>query len=247
MLLTRTASFAQLARDLATQPTLAATLQAIVEHAAATIEGADDAAITVKRGVQRYQTVASTGELPLLVDAIQYRTGEGPCLQALEEHHVLQCEDLGNDARWPTFGPAARATTGAVSMMSHRLFLEDSDTIGALNLYSRKPAAFAELELTALDDLATHCAIALATAAEREQNQHLRAALETNRDIGVAVGILMASKLVTKQQAFDALRITSQHTHRKLHLVALDVIETGELPRFLPLPRQTPPANHNLS
>jgi AmiR/NasT family two-component response regulator len=70
--------------------------------------------------------------------------------------------------------------------------------------------------------------------------------LETNRDIGVAIGILMASKLVTKQQAFDALRITSQHTHRKLHLVALDVIETGELPRFVPLPRSEPQAT-NLS
>jgi hypothetical protein len=40
---------------------------------------------------------------------------------------------------------------------------------------------------------------------------------------------------VTKQQAFDALRITSQHTHRKLHQVALEVIEAGELPRFVPL------------
>jgi GAF domain-containing protein len=237
MPITRTESFAKLARELATKPTLAATLQAIVEHAAATIPGAEDAAITVKRGVQRYQTVASTGDLPLEVDAIQYRTGEGPCLQALEEHHVFRSDDLGSDARWPTFGPEASAKTEAVSMMSHRLFLEDSDAIGALNLYSRQWGAFADLEMTALDDLATHSAVALATAAEREQNQHLRAALETNRDIGVAVGILMATKLVTKQQAFDALRITSQHTHRKLHLVALEVIETGELPRFVPLSR----------
>ncbi|MDQ1739292.1 MAG: hypothetical protein QOE53_944 [Pseudonocardiales bacterium] len=246
MPITRTASFAKLARELAIKPTLAATLQAIVEHAAATIPGAEDAAITVKRGAQRYQTVASTGELPLRVDAIQYRTGEGPCLQALEQHHVLRSDDLGSDARWPTFGPEVAAQTEAVSMMSHRLFLEDSDAIGALNLYSRKRAAFAELELTALDDLATHCAVALTTVAEREQNQHLRAALETNRDIGVALGILMATKLVTKQQAFDALRITSQHTHRKLHLVALDVIESGELPRFVP-PLRPDPTALNLS
>lgn len=88
--------------------------------------------------------------------------------------------------------------------------------------------------MTALDDLATHCAVALAAAAEREQNHHLRAALESNRDIGVAIGILMASKLVTKQQAFDALRIASQHTHRKLHQVALEIIEIGELPTFTP-------------
>ncbi len=235
MPITRTESFASLARELATQPSLAATLQAIVEHAAVIIASAEDAAITVKRGSQRYHTVASTSELPLEVDAIQYRTLEGPCLQALEQHHVFRSDDLGADARWPRFGSEATARTEVVSMMSHRLFLEDSDAIGALNLYSRKPAAFADLESTALDDLATHCAIALTTVAEREQNQHLRAALESNRDIGVAIGILMATKLLTKQQAFDALRITSQHTHRKLHLVALDVAETGELADFKPL------------
>ena len=233
MPLTRTESFAALARELAAQPTLAATLQAIVEHTAASIPAAEAAAITVKRGTQRYETVASTGELPLQVDAIQYRTNEGPCLQALEEHHVFRSDNIGADDRWPTFGREVAAATAVTSMMSHRLFVEDSETIGALNLYSSELAAFAALELTALDDLATHCAIALAKAAEHEQNQHLRAALETNRDIGVAIGILMATKLVTKQQAFDALRITSQHTHRKLHLVALDVIESGELPRFV--------------
>ena len=234
MPLTRTASFAALARELATQPTLPATLQAIVEHTVAIIPAAEYAAITVKRGARRYQTVASTGELPLKVDAIQYRAKEGPCLQALEQHHVFRSDDIGADDRWPVFGSEVTAKTEVRSMMSHRLFLEDADTIGALNLYSRKPAAFADLELTALDELATHCAIALAKAAEHEQNQHLRTALETNRDIGVAIGILMATKLVTKQEAFDALRITSQHTHRKLHLVALDVIESGELPRFAP-------------
>ena len=73
------------------------------------------------------------------------------------------------------------------------------------------------------------------------------AALESNRDIGVAIGILMATKLVTKlvtqQEAFDALRITSQHTHRKLHLVALKVTETGELPGFLPLAPAPRPLN----
>ncbi|HST49601.1 GAF domain-containing protein [Jatrophihabitans sp.] len=235
-------SFTELARELATQPTLADTLQAIVERAVATVPGAEDAGITVKRGEQRYQTVAATGELPRQVDAIQYQALEGPCLQALEEHHVSRSDDLRSEARWPAFTREVTATTDVVSMMSHRLFLEDSDTIGALNLYSRRPAAFAQLDGTALNHLATHCSIALTTAAQREQNQHLRNALETNRDIGVAIGILMATRLVTKQQAFDALRITSQHTHRKLHLIALDVIETGELPRLRAAPARSQPA-----
>jgi AmiR/NasT family two-component response regulator len=43
------------------------------------------------------------------------------------------------------------------------------------------------------------------------------------------MGILMASNKVTEQQAFDLLRIASQSNHRKLHDVAYDVVQTGEL------------------
>lgn len=57
----------------------------------------------------------------------------------------------------------------------------------------------------------------------------LQAALATNRDIGSAIGILMASHTLTRQQAFDRLRTTSQNTHRKLHDVAADVLHTGDL------------------
>lgn len=109
MPLTRVDSFASLARELATKPTLAATLQAIVETAAANIAGAEHAAITVKRGEERYQTVASTGQLPLDVAAIQYRLSEGPCPQALELHHVFRSDELGTDPRWPRFGREAAA------------------------------------------------------------------------------------------------------------------------------------------
>ena len=35
---------------------------------------------------------------------------------------------------------------------------------------------------------------------------------------------------VARQQAFDALRTTSQHSHRKLRDVAEEVLFTGELP-----------------
>jgi GAF domain-containing protein len=227
----RANEFATVARELARLPTLEATLQAIVEITVRTLECAEDAAITVRAGgKQQYKTVASTGELPLEVDAIQYRVEEGPCLDALTHHHVLRTDDLANDRRWPVFGRLAAEHTGITSMMSHRLFIEEDDALAALNLYSHKDAAFAELDLAVLDELATHCAIALAGAAVRSNNENLHLALESNRDIGAAMGILMATKLVTKQQAFDLLRIASQHTHRKLRDVALEVLDTGVLP-----------------
>jgi AmiR/NasT family two-component response regulator len=39
----------------------------------------------------------------------------------------------------------------------------------------------------------------------------------------------MAMNKITKDQAFDALRVASQHSHRKLRDVAQDVIDTGTL------------------
>jgi AmiR/NasT family two-component response regulator len=58
----------------------------------------------------------------------------------------------------------------------------------------------------------------------------------TNREIGIAMGVLMNAHKITRQQAFDLLRIVSQHTHRKLYEIARDVADTGALD--LPAERQ---------
>ncbi|MEP7021453.1 MAG: ANTAR domain-containing protein [Pseudonocardiales bacterium] len=73
---------------------------------------------------------------------------------------------------------------------------------------------------------------------------NLEEALATNREIGQAIGILMATDHVTAEQAFEKLRTASQHTHRKLREIAGDVTETGALtiaPELLnPQPRRAP-------
>jgi hypothetical protein len=58
---------------------------------------------------------------------------------------------------------------------------------------------------------------------------NLEEALATNREIGQAIGILMATEHVTADQAFEQLRTASQHSHRKLRDIAADVAETGVL------------------
>ncbi|MGX7677500.1 ANTAR domain-containing protein [Jatrophihabitans sp. DSM 45814] len=222
-------NFATLGRELGRQPTPDSTLTAVVDYAVAAIEGAQEASITVKAPNGRFRTIATTGDLPMQVDAIQYEVGEGPCVDAQQVHHVFRSDDLSTDERWPLFGPKAVASTEVLSMMAHRLYLEDDDTLGTLNLYSRQLAAFASLDLTTLDLLATLSAIALAKAAAQDQTANLQEALATNRDIGVAIGIVMKGLLIPKDQAFDLLRVVSQRSNRKLRDVALDVIDRGEL------------------
>jgi curved DNA-binding protein CbpA len=53
----------------------------------------------------------------------------------------------------------------------------------------------------------------------------LRIARESNRRIGMAVGIVMNQLQVDDLEAFDALRRTSQNTNRKLREVAEDIIQ----------------------
>lgn len=67
-------------------------------------------------------------------------------------------------------------------------------------------------------------------AAAEERISHLQIALTGNRRIGAAIGVLMALRKVSEEQAFDLLRNTSQRTRRKLREVADDVTRTGDLP-----------------
>jgi AmiR/NasT family two-component response regulator len=71
-------------------------------------------------------------------------------------------------------------------------------------------------------------------AAERERASNLAIALVSNRHIGAAIGVLMAFRNITEDQAFKLLRQTSQRTRRKLREVAEEVTRTGVLPESQP-------------
>jgi GAF domain-containing protein len=221
-------SFAELARELAGHTDEATLWAAIVGAALRAIPGTEHAGITVlRRG--KFQTMAPSSDLPRRVDAIQYELGSGPCVDAVLQQRIFRTGDLSQDPRWPEFGSRAAREEHVFSMLGFRLYLENDDTIGGLNLYSTQREAFdSSAELTG-GIIATHAAIAMTGAHHRSQAEHLRLALESNRQIGVAMGVLMSRQHVTRQQAFDLLRIASQHTHRKLADIAMDVSETGLL------------------
>ncbi len=61
--------------------------------------------------------------------------------------------------------------------------------------------------------------------------EHLQLALDHSRDIGAAVGILMARHKLQQADAFELLRRTSQDQNRKVYELALELVSTGELPQ----------------
>lgn len=65
---------------------------------------------------------------------------------------------------------------------------------------------------------------------DREQVESLRKALDTNRTVGAAMGVLIALRHVQPDEAFDMLRRASQQTNQKLREVSEAVLLTGTLP-----------------
>ncbi|MGW4488370.1 GAF and ANTAR domain-containing protein [Amycolatopsis sp. NPDC004368] len=209
-----------LARTLQAEPDLGSTLAAIVKAAVDHVEGAEHAGIALVEDGGRIRTVAPTGEVVHTVDDIQYRTGQGPCLDAIVRHQVFRTGNLLDERRWPAFTPEA-AETGIRSMLSYRLFVTD-DTLGALNLYADRVDAFSDQTEQDGHMFATHAAIALVGARTEAQ---LHAAIESRDMIGMAKGILMQRHDIDAVQAFRLLVESSQTTNLKLNEVATWLVE----------------------
>ncbi len=229
-------TFSEIARRLYRAETVEETLQEIAELACQTVAGCDAAGISFVRG-NRVETPAQTDPAVGDLDALQSEVGQGPCMDAIEEHETFYAEDLSGEERWPIFAPKA-VEKGMTSLLSYRLFIEEDDsgdrTMGALNLYSRKRAAYDEAAREVGAILASHASVALAAAQalarEKDQVVNLQQALTSRDVIGQAKGVLMERERLTADQAFDVLRRASQHLNVKLRDVAERVTETGERP-----------------
>jgi hypothetical protein len=64
----------------------------------------------------------------------------------------------------------------------------------------------------------------------QQQIVHLEVALETNRVIGAAVGIVMARRNLPYVKAFHLLSVLSQTTNARLVAIAQSVVHNGDLP-----------------
>ncbi|WP_328814272.1 GAF and ANTAR domain-containing protein [Rhodococcus sp. NBC_00297] len=184
------------------------TLSAITAQAVHLIPGADHAGITLVTKNHKVDSRAATDDLPRIIDELQERCQEGPCLDTVWKHHSVRVVDMASEDRWPTFSPAA-ADQGVQSMLTFRLYTH-RDHLGALNLYSDTAHGFDDTDDDVGIMLATHAAIAL-VAAEREEK--LESALATRDVIGQAKGIVMERYDLRADAAFAMLVRLSQEWH----------------------------------
>ena len=121
-----------LRRFLAGDDDLAAMHTKIALIATETIPGCDLASISMLRAGKAV-TPAFTGKTALLLDEVQYKLGDGPCLAAIR-HRGLEHVSTRSDDRWPDY-VAAASEHGVRAIMSVPLGNHES-VVGALNLYS---------------------------------------------------------------------------------------------------------------
>src|SRR5699024_4143041 len=144
-------------------------------------------------------------------EQMQFTLGQGPCYDALSEHELVHCANLADDSRWPKWGPKVAGELGLNSSLSYRLFASRG-TLGSLNLYSRRPAAFDSNVVDGGVAIAAQVAVALAHA---QHSEGMDTALRGRTVIGQAQGILMERFSLTDSQAFNVLVRYSQTKDRK--------------------------------
>jgi len=219
--------FAALGRELHgpggdNQAALVRMTQLVVKH----LDWCTGATITVVRG-QRGRSLATSDSVAARADELQYELGEGPCLRAAERDVNYLLFDAADESRWPRFCAALIETTPYRCVLSYQLIAEDS---AALNLYADQPGAFSDADIDLATVLAAHTSSLVALHEAEHQAANLVTALGSSREIGAAIGVLMAHRKITEDAAFALLRVTSQALHRKVRDIATEVLETGALP-----------------
>ncbi|WP_460605508.1 ANTAR domain-containing protein [Jatrophihabitans fulvus] len=172
------------------------------------------------------RSIAASDGVAQEADRLQHQLGEGPCLQAALDGDDFYSFDVADDQRWPQYARALQESTPVRSVLAFPLREEKA----ALNLFGDVPGAFDDDALTAAAVVAALAGGFLSLRRAEHQSAHLEAALANSRVIGAAIGIVMQTRRVTREAAFEVLRSTSQDLHRKLRDVADHVVETGEVP-----------------
>jgi GAF domain-containing protein len=224
----------ELSRVVFVDRTLTDVLTEVTAIASRGIPGAESTSITLLRGDKAF-TAAHSGAMALAADELQYEHGYGPCMDAGRGGVLLRVDDMRTEERWPDYVSHVVATTPVRSSLSVPLPYQGS-SIGALNIYSAKTAAFAAPDsLRAGSDVAEVIAVVVANADAHaqlfEQARNMRLAMESRAVIEQAKGVLMAQRHVDAEQAFEILREASQRYNRKLRDIASGIVESAQASR----------------
>jgi hypothetical protein len=200
----------------------------IVALASACVPSSGDVALTVAEN-DRTRLLAATSDLVRHVDEIRVEVGNGPVLDIVDTNDLVISNDLAADLRWPAFGSRVVEQLGVRSVVGYRLYLAP-ETRAALTFYSEWPHAFDDLAIATGSIFAAYCSLVVFTETVLRTPLAPRRAAEVHREIGVAVGILMATEEIDTGTAFRRLHRAARRLHRELPEVARHVVGHRLLP-----------------
>ncbi len=198
--------------------------ESLCHSAVELVDGCDHASLMLRKNGKAV-TVAASDEIARRVDQLEQSLDEGPCLDAMDDDEPDQhmCPDLTTGSKWPKLAARILAETGVKGMAGFRI-RQEGQKVGALNIFSDTPGALTEHSLEQAIMLTAFASVALAALERGEEASTLRRGLESNREIGKAIGLLMAMHDIDDDQAFQMLAKVSQEMNVKVAEVAARVI-----------------------
>jgi hypothetical protein len=193
-----------------------ALLSGLIAGAAESVPGAQYAGITATQRRRGIETAAATHRYPVLLDEIQSRYQQGPCLNAAVLQESVRIDDLVGDDRWPLYRGAALRQTPIRSILSFGMFKEGVSA-AALNFYAESPNVFDDESVNLGLIFATHAALVWNMM---RRDQQFRVALVSRDVIGQAKGRLMERLGIDAAEAFEMLKQMSQDANTPIAQVA---------------------------
>jgi GAF domain-containing protein len=197
----------------------------VASFAVRAIPGAEGAGLTLLEA-DGADTIVKTAPFVGDIDDIQYGLGEGPCISAAATGRTMRSGSLGDDPRWPRFGPRADRL-GVHSVLSLPLISHEA-VAGAMNVYAHAPGSFDERSEELGELFAVPAAIAVQNAQILAQTRRLavslQAALTSRAVIDQAIGILRSRSGISADEAYDRLCQHSQREDIKVNEVAAGVV-----------------------
>jgi hypothetical protein len=196
------------------------------------------AAVTMMAGPDRQEPIFASDAIAAHLDEMQFRLGEGPCVEAITQRRPVLVPDLAElaDSRWPVFAAAARRTpVRAVFVLPLQA---GAIGVGVLDLYRDEPGMLGRDELAGA--LRAADAVLWALLGIRDGNPTERPARQSGNgadphawltgspldhtEVYQATGMVMAQLDVPAETALSRLRAHAFVHDRTIDDIARDVV-----------------------
>ena len=216
---------ASLTRYFVGNQTLGDTLHEVADLTTLAVPVADHVGITLLVDGKLATSVFTHPEVPE-IDRAQYRTGDGPCVEAYRTGVPFVIDSTRVPGPWQEFRESAERH-GVLSTLSLPL-IADQGPIGALNLYAEIEHAFDDENRRVAQLFASQAAFVLANAQAywdaRSLSENLTQAMLSRAVIEQAKGIIMASMGCGPEEAWQLLKTQSQAQNIKLRDIADEIV-----------------------